>query len=160
MLLILLSPLFYTKHIHLPTEHDLVPPQIQNNPKFWPILQNALGAVDGSHIHSAPPASEWPICWNQKGLYHKIAYLLAIFHFIWSFWYFWSSGWWGFLVYIFEFKLCNTLIYYLESSMKYKGSKKTFWPRDMKGIKLQTPRNYEDCYINSSCEKRNLHTKY
>jgi len=58
MLLIFSSPPFYTKYVCLPTTDDPVPPEIYNNPKFWPYFKDALGALDGSHIHSAPPASE------------------------------------------------------------------------------------------------------
>ena len=67
MLMIFSSPPFYSKYVHLPTANDPTPPQIRNNPKFWPFFRNAIGAIDGSHIHSAPPASERPLFRNQKG---------------------------------------------------------------------------------------------
>ena len=59
MLVIFSSPPFYTMYVCLPTAHDPVPPQIYNNPKFWLFFKDAIGAIDGSHIHSAPPALEW-----------------------------------------------------------------------------------------------------
>lgn len=67
MLIIFSSPPFYTKYVRLPTEFDPTPPQIRNEPKFWPFFKNAIGAIDGSHINSAPPASERPLCRNRKG---------------------------------------------------------------------------------------------
>src|ERR1700678_579156 len=67
MLFVFSSPPFYTNHVHLPTEHDPTPPEICNNPKFWPYFKDALGAMDGSHINSSPPAAERPICRNRKG---------------------------------------------------------------------------------------------
>jgi hypothetical protein len=67
MLMIFSSPPFYSKYVCLPTENNPTPPQIRNNPKFWPFFRNAIGAIDGSHIHSAPPASERPLFRNRKG---------------------------------------------------------------------------------------------
>jgi hypothetical protein len=67
MLMIFSSPPFYSKYVHLPTANDPTPPQIRNNPKFWPFFRNAIGAIDGSHIHTAPPASERPLFRNRKG---------------------------------------------------------------------------------------------
>jgi DDE superfamily endonuclease len=67
MLYIFSSHPFYTKHVRLPGKDDPVATQIRNNPKFWPYFKNALGALDGSHIHSAPPASERAFYRNRKG---------------------------------------------------------------------------------------------
>lgn len=67
MLVIFSSPPFYTMYVRLPTADDPIPPQIYNNPKFWPYFKDAIGAIDGSHIHSAPPAVERPLCRNRKG---------------------------------------------------------------------------------------------
>ena len=52
------SPPFYTAYVRLPTADTEVLPHIQNNPKFWPFFKDCLGAIDGSHIHSAPSSSE------------------------------------------------------------------------------------------------------
>ena len=67
MLFIFSSHPFYTKHVSLPGTDDPVSPRIYDNPKFWPHFKDALGALDGSHIHSAPPASERPVHRNRKG---------------------------------------------------------------------------------------------
>jgi hypothetical protein len=61
------SPPFYTTYVHLPAADSDVPPQIRNNPKFWPFFKDCLGAIDGSHIHSAAPASERASHRNRKG---------------------------------------------------------------------------------------------
>ena len=58
MLFIFSAPPFYTTHVCLPTEGDPPPFEIKNNPKFWPFFKDAIGVLDGSHIHSSPPASE------------------------------------------------------------------------------------------------------
>lgn len=67
MLGIFSSPPFYTTHVHLPTADSPISMKIRNNPKFWPFFKDALGALDGSHIHSAPPASERAFNRNRKG---------------------------------------------------------------------------------------------
>ena len=67
MLFIFSSPPFYTEYVHLPTIHDPVPSPILNNPKFWPFFKDALAAIDGSHIHCAPPALERAFYRNHKG---------------------------------------------------------------------------------------------
>ena len=59
--------MIYTENVHLPRDIDPISPQIHNNTKFWPYFKNALGALDSSHIHSAPPASEWAFFQNCKG---------------------------------------------------------------------------------------------
>jgi DDE superfamily endonuclease len=61
------SPPFYTKYVRLPSANDPVPPRIRNNPKFWPFFKGALGALDGSHISSSPPAIERASNRNRKG---------------------------------------------------------------------------------------------
>ncbi|KIM59698.1 hypothetical protein SCLCIDRAFT_47379, partial [Scleroderma citrinum Foug A] len=65
MLVIFSSPPFYTTYIQLPTGES-VPPKIRHNSKFWPFFQNAIGAIDGSHIHAAPPAFVHPNYQNRK----------------------------------------------------------------------------------------------
>jgi hypothetical protein len=79
MLFVFSSPPFYTKHVHLPTEHDPTPPEIHNNPKYWPFFKNALGAMDGSHINSSPSNQ---FVKTERALCHKIAYFVAILVFI------------------------------------------------------------------------------
>ena len=67
MLCIFSSYPFYTKYVLLPTANDPVPPEIRHNPKFWPYFKDALGAIDGSHIRSSPPASQRSSYRDHKG---------------------------------------------------------------------------------------------
>ena len=67
MLFIFSSHPFYTKHVCLPTANDPVPPEIHNQPKFWPFFKDALGAIDGSHLHCAPPIHDCSAYQNHKG---------------------------------------------------------------------------------------------
>jgi len=53
-------------YVHLP-DGNTVPNDKWNNPKFWPYFKDALGALDGSHIHSSPPAVKRAIFRNRKG---------------------------------------------------------------------------------------------
>lgn len=66
MLVIFSSPPFYTAYIQLPSGES-VSHKIRHNPKFWPFFQDAIGAIDGSHIHAAPPAFVRPNYRNRKG---------------------------------------------------------------------------------------------
>ena len=67
MLCIFSSYPFYTKYVLLPSVDDPVPPEIRHNSKFWPYFKDALGALDGSHIHSSPPAIQRSAYRNRKG---------------------------------------------------------------------------------------------
>ena len=67
MLFIFSSPPFYTNHVKLPNEHDPIPPEILNNPKFHDYFKDALGALDGSQIIFAPFAYLHEQYWNRKG---------------------------------------------------------------------------------------------
>ena len=58
---------FYTKFVHLPTSNDAPPPEIRRSPKLWPFFKDVIGALDGSHIHCAPPVSEQALHQNCKG---------------------------------------------------------------------------------------------
>ena len=49
---------FYTNEIHLPHEHDPVPPEILENTKFYPFFKEAIGAIDGMHINCNSTAEE------------------------------------------------------------------------------------------------------
>lgn len=51
MAFIFSSAPFYICHVKLPTANDPVPPEIHWNSKFYPYCIDALGAIDGSHIH-------------------------------------------------------------------------------------------------------------
>lgn len=61
------SPPFFTTFVRLPKADDPVPPEIANNPKFYPYFANALGALDGTHIACSPPALERDRSRNRKG---------------------------------------------------------------------------------------------
>ncbi|KIJ56242.1 hypothetical protein M422DRAFT_150220, partial [Sphaerobolus stellatus SS14] len=53
----LTSKAFYGAHIKLP-DPNIVPLEIESNPKLYPFLNDCLGAVDGTHITVCPPAEE------------------------------------------------------------------------------------------------------
>ena len=57
---------FYTTYLQFPTG-ETIPPEIRQNPKFWPYFHNALGAIDGSHIPISPPSHLRTSYWNRKG---------------------------------------------------------------------------------------------
>jgi len=67
MLFVFSSHPFYTKHVHLPTADDPPSSTIHEKPKLWSYFKNALGALDGSHIHSASPLNERVASRNRKG---------------------------------------------------------------------------------------------
>src|SRR5882762_6013756 len=67
MLFIFSSHPFYTKYVNLPSIDDPVPSKICDNPKFWPYFKDAIGTINGSHIHSAPPLSKHAANRNHKG---------------------------------------------------------------------------------------------
>ncbi|KDR64865.1 hypothetical protein GALMADRAFT_82584 [Galerina marginata CBS 339.88] len=61
------SPPFYTTYVRLPTVHDPVPFEITTNPKFFPFFEDALGAMDGTHINCCPPSDEQHLARDRKG---------------------------------------------------------------------------------------------
>ncbi|KIO01318.1 hypothetical protein M404DRAFT_103824, partial [Pisolithus tinctorius Marx 270] len=48
---------FYNVYIHMPAM-DEVQSGIREGPRFWPFFWNAIGALDGSHIHAALGAND------------------------------------------------------------------------------------------------------
>ena len=66
MLITLSSPPFYTGYVQFPME-EAISTKVQQNPKFWPYFKSAIGAIDGSHIHAAPPANIRSNYRNRKG---------------------------------------------------------------------------------------------
>lgn len=83
---------FYNSFVRLPTAHDPVPPQIRNNPKFWPFFKNCLSALDGTHIRCSPPAHERSAYRNRKGFVSQNCLLACSFDltFVYS-----LTGWEG-----------------------------------------------------------------
>jgi hypothetical protein len=67
MLIYFSSAPFYTDNIHLPHNHNPVPPEIQGNPKFFPFFKDALGAVDGTHINCNATAADRQAARDHKG---------------------------------------------------------------------------------------------
>ncbi|KAG2038484.1 hypothetical protein BDR03DRAFT_861725 [Suillus americanus] len=58
VLLALSSAPFYNKFVYLPWEDTLIPPEISGNPKFFPHFEEALGAMDSTHIIYCPSTAE------------------------------------------------------------------------------------------------------
>ena len=67
MLVYFSSPPFYSNNVHLPHDHSPIPPEIQKNPKFFPFFQNALGAIDGTHINCTASAADRQAARDRKG---------------------------------------------------------------------------------------------
>jgi len=61
------SPPFYTKYVRLPRASNPTPPEIANNPKFFPYFENVIGALDGTHIACTPSLTDRHSARNQKG---------------------------------------------------------------------------------------------
>jgi hypothetical protein len=55
---ILTSPPFYSTYVHLPDEGYSLPTEISDNAKFSPFFDDAVGAIDGTHINCAPSIEE------------------------------------------------------------------------------------------------------
>lgn len=66
MTIIFSSAPFYTKYVHMPAD-DEIHTKIRTNPRFWPFFKDAIGALDGSHIHAAPSAQQRGMYRNRKG---------------------------------------------------------------------------------------------
>jgi hypothetical protein len=67
VLFALSSPPFYTKYVYLPSDTTPIPSEIQDNPKFYPFFEGALGAIDGTHINCCPSTTERQSARNRKG---------------------------------------------------------------------------------------------
>jgi hypothetical protein len=92
MLFIFSSPPFYTKFVQLPKAGYELPHHIRHNPKLWPYFKDSLGAIDGSHIHCAPPSINRPFFRNRKGFISQNCLFACSFslHFVYS-----LTGWEG-----------------------------------------------------------------
>jgi hypothetical protein len=58
---------FYSTYVRLPDEGYSLPTEISDNAKFSPFFNDAVGAIDGTHINCAPSIEEWQTSCNQKG---------------------------------------------------------------------------------------------
>lgn len=58
---------FYTKYVKLPAETDPPASRITSDSRYTPYFIDALGAIDGTHINSAPSAAERDFSQNRKG---------------------------------------------------------------------------------------------
>ena len=67
MLIFFATDPFYTKYVRLPHRSDPIPPKIANDPKRSPFFDNALGALDGTHISCAPSGEDKERTRNRKG---------------------------------------------------------------------------------------------
>ena len=67
MLIFFSSPPFYTWYVHLPSDGTPTPPIILNNPKYYPFLKDALGAIDGTHINCSASAEMCQAARDHKG---------------------------------------------------------------------------------------------
>ena len=68
MLFIFSSPPFYTNFVQLPNVNDPTHPIIQNNDKWYPFFNDAIGAIDGTHIICSPSRAERSAVLNRHGL--------------------------------------------------------------------------------------------
>lgn len=57
---------FYLRYVKLPTGNS-VPPEIRNEPKFFPFLKDCLGAIDGTHVEAFVPDNDIARYRNRKG---------------------------------------------------------------------------------------------
>lgn len=59
---------FYTKYVKQPTTANPLPSSFfEGNTKFLPFFQNALGAIDGSHLPYHPSARDRELYRDRKG---------------------------------------------------------------------------------------------
>lgn len=61
------SPGIYDKYVQLPRVGDPTPEVIRNDPRVMPFFQDAIGAIDGTHIPCMPSAAERDTARNRKG---------------------------------------------------------------------------------------------
>jgi hypothetical protein len=54
--------------VQLPDANSPTPPEIRNSEKFYPFFADALGAIDGTHIHCTPSAADRDSARNRKGV--------------------------------------------------------------------------------------------
>jgi hypothetical protein len=67
MLVAFSSPPFYTDNVCLPSARDPIPPEIEDEPKFYPFFKDSLDTIDGTHFNCTPTAAERHAARNRKG---------------------------------------------------------------------------------------------
>ena len=72
------GPPLYQLYIRFLTGES-IPTKIRNNPKFFPYFQDAIGAIDGSHIPVALPSSCCEQFHNCKGFLSQNALFICNF---------------------------------------------------------------------------------
>jgi hypothetical protein len=58
---------FYNSYVQLPSATTPLSDYISKNTKFFPFFQNALGALDGTHINCSTTATDWHTLCDCKG---------------------------------------------------------------------------------------------
>ncbi|KAL0957210.1 hypothetical protein HGRIS_014896 [Hohenbuehelia grisea] len=65
ILRMIVSPAFYNSYVKLPSAN--VPPEIRNNPHYWPYFKDCLGAVDGSLLDAFVSMADMARFRSRKG---------------------------------------------------------------------------------------------
>jgi len=86
------SPPFYNKYVQLPHADTPIPPEIWNNPEFYPFFRDALGAIDGTHINCCPSAADQHATRDRKGGITQNCLVICGFDMVF---YYVFSGWEG-----------------------------------------------------------------
>ena len=92
MLLFFSSAPFYNDYVKLPRADAPIPPEIRNNPKFYPFFKDALGAIDGTHINCCPSAADRQAARDRKGGLTQNCLAICGFDMVF---YYMFSGWEG-----------------------------------------------------------------
>ena len=90
MLVFFSSAPFYTHLVKLPPIDAPIPPEIQENPKYYPFFKDALGAIDGTHINCSASAEMRQSARDRKGGITQNCLAICgfdmTFHYIFSGW--------------------------------------------------------------------------
>jgi len=82
--------LFYNNYIQLPCTGAPIPPDIQNNAKFYPFFKDALGAINGTHINCCPSAADQHAARDRKGSVTQNCLAICgfdmVFYYVFSSW--------------------------------------------------------------------------
>ena len=92
MLFAFSSPGIYSKYVRLPSSDTPVHPSIHDNPKHFPFFQDAIGAIDGTHIACVPSADTRDAARNRKGFTSQNCLMCCDFDMLFTYV---LSGWEG-----------------------------------------------------------------